>query len=285
MQIAVVLSVHENSPVYRDTLESVKTYLSDDVVLLVDGFAWKQFEQEKVEKIEGFRHGKPSAPVRNMALGLMEAWKKWGNSKNWYCYMEYDCLVGSGETLKHLAMADERGYWLLGNDLRELNGTMPELERICGASGIKLYSFLGCCLFFSSKFISELNKNDFFRKFLDYTNFFSSEFKLFSEDPAREYFGNRIPKTHTPRSVRPLPVYDSSEFIYPSLAVHYGGSVEQLASWDQTLETWGGNCRHYPMRFTPDLSGNDPFQEACIMHPIKDANNPIRAYHRALRNK
>lgn len=285
MRIATILSAHENSEVYRDTLESVRKYLSEDVVVLVDGFGLKQFKDEKIDKIEGFRHGKPSAPVRNVALGLSGAWERWGESVSWYCYIEYDCLVGSSEAKRHLAMADERGYWLLGNDLREINGTMPELDRICGAEGIKPYSLLGCCLFFSSKFMLELNRNDFFGKFLKYTNFFPDDLKLYSSDPASEHLGSppREPPKKT-RSRRPLPVYDASEFIYPSLAVHYGGSVEQLAQWNQFSGAWSGNYHHYPMRFRPDLSSRDPFQEACVMHPVKQADSPIRAYHKSLRS-
>jgi hypothetical protein len=283
MRIATVLSTHENSEVYRDTLESVRKYLSDDVVVLIDGFGWNQFHNEKVDKIEGFRHGKFCAPVRNTALGLMGAWDRWGETADWYCYIEYDCLVGSRDIERHLGMADERGYWLLGNDLRSINGSVPELERFCSSPRIKPHSFLGCCLFFSRRFMLELSRRDFFAKFLHYTNFFSSDFKVHSDDPSGEYFGNKTPKPRLNRAKRPIPIHDSSEVIYPSLAVHYGGSIEQLAQWNDTTETWSGNSRQYPMRFFPDLYGNDPFQEACVMHPLKDANSPIRAYHKSIR--
>lgn len=280
MKVATILAVHENSEVYRDTLDSVRKYLSKDIFVLIDGFAWNQFKEEKVDKIEGFRHGKPSAPVRNMALGLMEAWAKYGESVNWYCYIEYDCLVGSSEVLNHLAMADQRGFWLLGNDLRKMDGSMPELERLCGTQKIRLHSFLGCCLFFSSRFMLELSRNNLFGRILDYTNFFPAEFNVLSKDPMGEYFGNPRPKMGPERKI---PVHDSSEFIYPSLAVHYGGSIEELAHWNQSLGSWGGNYMFYPMRFTPELSAEDPFQKACIMHPIKHAGSPIRAYHKSLR--
>lgn len=262
MRIAVVLSAHENSPVYRDTLESVRRHLSDDVVVLVDGFGWKGFASEPVEKIEGFRHGKSAAPVRNVALGLMGAWERWGSGADWYCYMEYDCLVGSGDVGQHLRMADERGYWMLGNDLRKQGGGLPFLDNFVGRK-VPLHYLLGCCWFMSSRFMGELGKRDFFRRFLEYTNFY---------DPLRSVMGDE--------RGRLLPVHDPSEFIYPSLAVEYGGSVEQLACW---RGGWVGNFHHYPMRYQPDLSESDPFRQACVMHPLKEFDNPVRNYHRNLR--
>lgn len=267
MKIATILSAHENSEVYRDTLDSIRKYMSNDIMVLIDGFAWNQFKEEKVDKIEGFRHGKASAPVRNMALGLMEAWARWGESVNWYCYIEYDCLVGSSEVFNHLSMADERGFWLLGNQLRKMDGHIPELDRLCGLQKIRLYSLLGCCLFFSTRFMRELNKNKMFNTILENANFFTTEFNFSKNIAARG----------------PKNVYDSSEFIYPSLAVHYGGTMEEMAHWDEKVRKWNGNYLFYPMRFMPELSSEDPFHRACIMHPLKHAKNPIRAYHRAIR--
>lgn len=256
MRIAVILSAHENSPTYRDTLESVKTHLSDDVVVLADGFGAGQFDG--VDLIEGFRHGKSSAPVRNVALGLMGAWERWGGVADWYCYIEYDCLVGSGEVREHLGMADERGYWMLGNDMRSVDRSMPFLDRLEGGR-IPLRYLLGCCWFMSSAFMGELARRRFFTRLLEYTNFFDSETVLLED-----------------ASGKGLPAHDPSEFIYPSLAVHYGGTVEQLACWDGG---WSGNYHHYPMRFKPDLSESDPFRDACVMHPVKDPESPLRRFH------
>ena len=263
MRVAVVLSAHENSPVYRDALESVMKYLSEDVAVLVDGFGWRQFDNEKAERIEGFRHGKSSAPVRNMALGMMGAWERWGASADWYCYMEYDCLVGSGEVKDHLRMADERGYWLLGNDLRRVDRSMPMLDRLAGGR-VNLHYLLGCCLFFAREFMLKLEEKDIFRRLLEQTNFFPCEMP--TEDGTGKSF----------------PVHDPSEFIYPSLAVHYGGVVEQFACFNED-GSWTGNFHHYPMRYRPDLTGSDPFRQACIMHPLKDFDNPVREHHRKLR--
>lgn len=262
MKIATILSAHENSEVYRDTLDSVYKNIGEDVVVLVDGFGWNQFEGERVDKIEGFRHGKPNAPYRNMALGLMEAWDRWKSDAEWYCYMEYDCLVGSSEVKEHLKMADDRGFWMLGNDLRRIACTMPFLDRLEeGISG--LHYFLGCCQFFSQRFMEKLAERRLFQRLLETTNFFTSDPVMFDS------FGKL------------QPVYDPSEFIYPTLAVHYGGSVEQLACWDGS--SWTGNFHHYPMRFKPDLSGDDPVHNACVMHPIKEMG-PIRQHYRKRRD-
>lgn len=265
MRVAVVLSAHENSPTYKDTLESVKKYLSEDVVVLVDGFGWRQFEKEKVEKIEGFRHGKSNAPVRNVALGMMGAWERWGSGADWYCYMEYDCLVGSREIKDHLRMADERGYWMVGNDMRRVERSMPMLDRLVGVK-VDLYYLLGCCMFFSRDFMLRLSEKNIFRRLLEETNFFPSEMNV--EDS----------------SGKKLPVHDASEFIYPSLAAHYGGKIEQFACWNRD-GSWTGNFHHYPMRYRPDLTSSDPFKQACIMHPLKEFDNPVRAHHRTLRFK
>lgn len=263
MRVAVVLSAHENSPVYRDTLESVRRYLSDDVVVVVDGFGWKGFASESVEKIEGFRHGKSNAPVRNMALGMMGAWERWGVDADWYCYMEYDCLVGSGEVKEHLRMADERGYWMLGNDMRRVDRSMPMLDRLAGGK-VNLHYLLGCCVFFGRKFVVRLAENEIFRRLLEQTNFFPYEMEVVDA------------------SGKGLPAHDASEFIYPSLAAHYGGTIEQFACWGED-GSWTGNFHHYPMRYRPDLTDRDPFVQACIMHPLKEFDNPVRAYHRKLR--
>lgn len=269
MSIAVVLNTHECSEVFRDTLESILTYLSNDVLVLVDGASWSKFENVEmpVLKLSGFHHGKPSDPYRNIALGLSRAWETWGSSKKWYCYIEYDCLVGSSEIKTHLEKAEELGYWLLGNDFRIENMRIPYIEGILKSPPNKFYCrLLGCCLFFNHKFMKILADNQFFENFLNYTNFHQEGINLVDE----------LGKKHL--------IYDLSEFLYPTLAVHYGGEVKELACWKEMNNTWVGNYQFYPMRFRPDLSLQDPISNACVMHPIKEFENPVRQYHRGKRH-
>lgn len=266
MKIATILSAHENSPVYKDTLDSVRTYFSDDVVVLVDGFGWNQFSFEDVDKIEGFRHGKPSNPFRNVALGLMGAWERWGSGADWYCYMEYDCLVTSSDTKHHLGIADRQGIWMLGNDIRIMNGSIPALDRIEKGIGTNPHYLLGCCCFYSREFMRVMAEKDVFTRVLEMSNFYLS-------DPV---IRNPSGKTEM--------VYDTSEVLYPSLAVRYGGSPQQLACWDAASCSWSGNYQQYPMRFRPEISESENFPDSCVIHPLKDFDGPLRKLHRQKRH-
>lgn len=265
MKIAVVLGAHENSPVYKDTLESIRHYLTNEILVVVDGINWKQFADENsVLKLEGFLHGKPSAPYRNVALGLMKAWDTWGESADWYCYIEYDCLVGSSEIKNHLRLAAEQGFWMLGNDHRNPGGSIPFLESFLKEKA-ELHYFLGCCVFFHTKYLRALAQDDFFNKFLNFTNFRTEAITVVDD------------------LSRPQMVYDLSEFMYPTLAVKYGGKVAELACWKDP--SWVGNYEQYPMRFRPEITTEDHYMAACVMHPVKDIENPVRIFHRKLRNK
>jgi len=263
IDLAVVLNAHENSPVFRDTLESVLHHWTRDVLVVADAKNWGQFRDADfgVRKLEGFYHGKSSAPYRNLCLGLMKAWETWGESKGWYCYLEYDCLVGSDAVRNRLSSASERGVWIMGNDHRADGRSIPFMERFEGSS-LELHYLLGCCVFFNSEFMKELARRDFFNRFLWFTNF--------NVDAPRLVGGSYLEE-----------VYDLSEFLYPTLAMHYGGRVEELARWNGS--GWSGDGFGYPMRFRPDLD-DGPYEGACVMHPLKSFDSAPRAAHRRIRN-
>lgn len=262
MRIATIINAHENSPVFRDTLDSVIHYLTKDILVVSDGKNWDQFENSDLPalKLQGFYHGKDSAPYRNVCMGLMKAGEIWKDMADWYCYMEYDALVGPGSIREHLKMADDLGFWILGNDHRKDNRRIPFFDNF-QKKKLGLHYLLGCCVFISRKFMEALQSDNFFGRFLDFTNFHHGSIDFVEEGK------------------NPHPVYDISEFIYPTLAVHYGGKVGEMACWSGG---WRGNYEFYPMRFRPDLV-ESPFPYACIMHPLKEHDNPVRAYHREKR--
>lgn len=264
MSIAVVLNAHENSPVLRDTLDSVSHHWTRDVLVVADAKNWDQFSgiDLGVRKLEGFYHGRPSAPFRNVCLGLMKAWEAWGDSKVWYCYLEYDCLVGSSDTLAHLDDADSQGIWILGNDLRFDSRSIPFMDRF-NKGRLELRYLLGCCLFFSRNFMSALARSSFFDRFLNFTNF------------------NTDAPVFVSRGGKQEEVYDLSEFLYPTLAHSMGGRVAELACWEGSR--WRGEGLRYPMRFRPDLDEGE-FPEACVMHPLKSYDSSARRFHRSRRS-
>lgn len=262
MNLAVVLNAHENSPTFQDTLESVLHHWTDRVMVVVDAKNSVQFGEEiPAMMLEGFYHGKSSAPYRNVCLGLMKAWEEWSGWADWVCYMEYDCLVGSSKTKDRLVSAREEGMWLLGNDQRLEPRPIPFLDRF-ELLGPGLNYLLGCCLFFNRDFMSELSSRNFFERFLQFTNFNTDDPYYLSEDGRRE------------------PVYDISEFMYPTLAVRWGGRVSELACWEGS--GWRGDGVGYPMRFRPDLH-EGTYDAACVMHPIKQFDSQVRGHHRAKR--
>lgn len=261
-EIAVVLNAHENSPVFRDTLDSVLHHWTDRVMVVADAKGWDGFRDAEVPaaKVEGFYHGKASAPFRNVCLGLMKAWETWGLSAEWYCYMEYDCLVGSPDIKARLKQAEEEGLWILGNDHREDPRRMPFLERF-ERGRLDLHYLLGCCMFLNGRFMRELAERDFFERLLYFTNFNLDSPRLAGEGGEEE-------------------AYDVSEWLYPTLAVHYGGRVGELACWEGSR--WRGDGVRYPMRFRPDLC-ESMYDGACVMHPLKSLDCDVRAAHRMKR--
>lgn len=261
MEISVVLNVHSDPCLVIDTLESISAHVSQKILTIVDGASWQKFKNFSlpVPKMEGFVHGVPKSPYRNVALGIKTLTEMHPES-DWYCYCEEDVLFGSDRFKHNLKMAVDRGIWMMGNDGHVDQLGMPLIQALIGQNLNNCYYLLGCCLFFHRDFISKLNEINFFDRFLNLTNGFQEGFFPF-------YGG-----------------YDLSEHMYPSLCRHMGGNIGVFASY--TNSEWHGSYQYFPCRFRPELDPiTENFPEASIMHPIKDLNNPIRVYHREKRNK
>ena len=264
MKIATILNTHENSRVVHDTLDSVQKWMTEDVLMVVDGAGWKELESVNMPcyKLEGFHHEHNRGPYRNVTLALKEANTLWSDM-DWYCYLEYDCLVGSDAFLRELQIAQKMGVWAIGNDHR-LGGYQFELlESMLKTEIYGSHYLLGCCVFYSGEFIRKLAEINFFERFLYLTNDFSGGYF-----PGYEAQGG----------------YDLAEHLYPSLAAHFGGKVSQFASWTTADGAWHGAYQKFPLRFRPDLHPEvENFSEACLMHPLKDYDHPIRKFHREKR--
>ncbi len=267
MKITTILSTHGIPEITLDTLESIRYYMTDRVLLLVDGVGYDKYDNIPVQayKLKGFNHGFWKSPYRNIVLGLYSAVQNFKDS-DWFCYMEYDCLVGSSAFKKDLEQAEKEGVWLLGNDLRrhqelEKGVNLSLLEKVVGGKFNEIIYFLGACLFYHKDFMLKALEEEFFQRFLYYTNDFRRDF---------------------------FPMYtawDVTEHALPTVVQHYGGKVKQFAVYNKNIGAWSGNYRKYPIRFRPEIEYNpDLFLQGSIIHPCKDFNSPVRKYHRAKRS-
>ncbi len=264
MEITTIVHTHGKPDVTFDTVDSIKAYMTNQILLLVDGAGWHNFDKNSsVSMLKGFHHGYYRAPYRNIILGLMSAAQHWPDS-DWYCYLEYDCLIGSSVFKKDLAAADKSNVWLIGNDFREkeeLKVGFPLLEVMLKTKFEEIVYLLGAALFYNKKFIKKCIEENFFERFLYYTNEFKQGFFPGYQGPA---------------------AWDLIEHMMPTLAQHWGGKVAQFAKWSQKSKTWvGGNYRRYPIRWQPDLFlVEHEYLQASVMHPLKEYKHPVREFHR-----
>jgi hypothetical protein len=253
MKISCVLNVHSNTELVLDTLDSIRKWVTEDILVVVDGSQWDWGERLMIpaHKMRGFAQRISRSPYRNVALGIQQAWGLW-DDVDWLCYVEYDALFASDRFRYNLEMAEKQNVWMLGNDGRLEHFTVPWLESLVG--GMKDgYYLLGCCQFFSRQFLLKLAETNFLEKFLHLSNGFNK---------VPEYSG-----------------YDISEYMYPTLARHWGGNIGVFASWDG--QKWHGAHDIFPMRWRPDIEGD--FPNASIIHPLKNFASPLRVLHREKR--
>lgn len=265
MKISVLINTHKTDVLF-DTIDSVKTYVTKNIVTVVDGHFWDDWGvnlPQEINPIKGFVHNFNRAPYKNYTLGLQEIYSRYPDS-DWYCYIESDVLF-TNDNFKNIIIKNNDA-WMLGNDKRIYGTTVrfPYLDSIMGFEIKETAYFLGCCVFFNKKFIEKLVEIDFFNKFLDATKNFKPG-----------YFPDCDSQN----------VYDIGENLYPTLAHHYGGKLVQLANWNQKFNHWCGDYfRIFPMRWKPDITWEDNFPEASIMHPIKN-NSEIRTFHKLKRQR
>jgi len=260
MKIATVLSAHTDPKLVSDTLDSILHYMTDDVLLSVDGIS-REFDDIEfpVYTMKGFKHGIPRSPYRNVALSLSSLFDIYPKH-DWYCYMEYDCLVTSERFKANLKMADEKHVWMLGCDGHIDDHRIPPMETILKQPVKKCYYLLGACQFFSGSFMRRLKEINFFEQFLELTN-------RYPEGEVPGYNG-----------------YDVSEHMYPSLARQFGGNIGVFSTWDAGERKWHGSHEVFPIRWQPEIDfETENFKDASIIHPLKTYTHPLREFHRKVR--
>lgn len=261
MKIAAVLNIHDYPEVVQDTLNSICTFMTDKIIVVVDGCCTSTFNKIELPaiKITGFPHKLPKSPHRNMALGLMTLYETFPN-EDWYCYTEWDALWGSDRFKQSLALADEQNIWMMGTNGHVDYVEMPLVESLVKSQFKSVYYLMGACQFFSRSFMTKLAELNFFERFLNLTNGFSR---------------GHIPNYNG---------YDISEHMYPTMSRHFGGNIGVFSSYEDG--EWHGSYEYFPIRWKPDLDPvSENFPDASIMHPLKTYDNPIRTYHREKRHK
>ena len=255
MEYAVVLNSHGQHELTNDTIESVRRWMTDDILVVTDG-ATKDISKYSAYVLKGLWHNYHKAPYRNMVLGLLEASKKWAKA-DWYCYMEYDCLIGSNSYEADLQYSLKHGYWCVGFDHRRFAMKLPLFEKIIKRPISKLDYLLGCCTFHSGDFIRR--SQPILERLLYFTNDFSQGFFPDYKE------------------------YDFGEVLLPTMAVSMGGKVGGLTRWDATESKWSDGLFHrYPVRFRPEIEEAEA-EKAAIIHPIKTYDHPIRKINREKR--
>jgi hypothetical protein len=262
MSIATVVNAHDHPEIVADTIDSIRAYMTKQVLVVVDGCGWDKFKDYPLlaAKTHGALHGHYRAPYRNLLIGMQEASRLF--DADWYCYMDYDCLVGSREFLPILQGAEDQGVWCIGNDLWSGNIKFPILENMVGEIE-ESKCLLGCCIFVHRTLMDLMNEKDVFNKL------------LFKTMP----FANGLMPGHTE-----FTCYDFGEYIFPTLAVHFGGRVAEFAHYRAHEGRWAGRYQNFRLRFRPELGyPPDKIEEATILHPVKDLDHPARVYHRTKR--
>lgn len=260
MEIAAIINAHSKPEVVNDTTESIQKYMTTNILAVIDG-ASRDFDNIPlpIPKVNGFKHSRPRSPFRNVALGLREVIAAYPKM-DWYCYIEYDCLVTSSRFKQNLKMAQEMGVWMLGNDGYVDTKYMPLIDSLVGGNMTnKNYHLLGACQFFHKDFVAKLLEINFFDRFLSLTNAFHGSGAF----PG--YNGQ-----------------DISEHMYPTMCRYFGGHIGVFATWHQGK--WHQAYELFPLRRKPELDPEtENFPNASIFHPLKDFNHPIREYHRQKR--
>lgn len=265
MEISVLINACGNTPLVGDSIEAIQTFVGKNILMVVDECYWKDWGEKAVfpvKKLQGLRHNYPKAPFRNITYGLYAAVQQWPNS-DWFCYCEPDVLFVSHEYKKDLIVAKEMGDWCVGVNHKASDPMdLPLLDVIIRDKLKETHYLLGCCVFYSGDFIRKLLELKFFDRFLTFTN-----------DCENGNFPNYTG-------------YDFGEHLFPSLAVHYGGTIKSLINYNYIFEHPVGDFKKYIIRWKPEITLDEELDlhKISILHPVKEMGSLRWFYKRKRKN-
>lgn len=172
MEVAVVMNVHGRVDVVRDTIDSIRTWMSNKIVIVVDQLGWehfKDFEYPDTHVVCGLPHGKPKSPYKNFCVGFNEVYKKWPNV-DWFCYTEYDMVVVSDQFREDLEFGTQNGISCMGRRYYKIGNRRKDhwmAMQILGNRDLPIYKMLGALMFFSRPCVEGLMKFNFFSEVLE----------------------------------------------------------------------------------------------------------------------
>ena len=259
--------------VVNDTLESIRKHMTEDVIVLMDG--WSDIERHiNGRTISGLCQGGSQGSHPNRMFGLSNLLECYPDA-DWYCWFEYDALVASSGFKQDLHKASDDD-WVLGFCVDSIPFDLPVLPVIFKREIKSLTYALGAVLFFRGDFIRQLDRDNMF----EWVNNSMTVFQGATQGVVQQL----------PGVVLANELYDFGEYVMGTLAGGYGKNTISLSHWNQqqynrhhgALERyWYGDHQKYPIRWEPALTqAENIVGVSSILHPLKEYDNPIREFYR-----
>jgi hypothetical protein len=265
MQLATIICVHTDPELARDTIDSVRAWVTRKILLIVDKAGWHHYQGFKhpdTEVMCGLYHKARKSPYKNMAVGLREAYGIWPDV-DWYHWLEYDAVYLNDYFRYDLDRCRESacvGFDPVGKFASNDHWLVKE---ILDDSNIECYKMLGAVTYFSHKCVSSLINFGFFDELLKRTE---------------TYKGDQFPRFGD---------YAVEEILYPSAASAFGpvSDIREPSSIliQQNIGRPNMLTHRYAVRYGEPIAINEITTETSIVHPTKTMCK-IRQHHQKNRS-
>ncbi|MCK9458457.1 MAG: hypothetical protein M0R80_02290 [Proteobacteria bacterium] len=253
MNIVTIINVHTDPELVQHTIGSVKKWVTDKIVVVVDQRNWDAFKNFPFQNIDLIKGAFNAPPYKNIAIGMNYAYAKYPNA-DWYNYIEYDVLYLNDffkEDLIKRSNCANLGFChcIAGC---QTDGDLP--RKILNKPELQAEYMLGAVNFYSNNCVQQLMSFDFFNEVLNQTN-----------------NGYNFPN---------FGHVTVEEIIYPTAAGAFG-PVDNLTDYANPLKIsgYGSTCERYAVRYIPNIELDDVTPLTSIIHPSKNLNCPIRQQH------